>query len=85
MDPHFEFMNWEAAFAEFYRRKESDPSLCLVISTGAYVSGYWIESNPKPDPTAFIYRSMAAVRDLESRVRRARAATSAVSLGGLIR
>lgn len=43
MQSHFEFHEWEQAFAEFYRRKAEDPTLCFVVAPDGYGSGYWIE------------------------------------------
>lgn len=56
---HFEFKDWEEAFATFYRERcgeqvtdaaghvlgfrKGDPNLVFVISTACDVSGYWIE------------------------------------------
>jgi hypothetical protein len=84
MQWHFDFKDWQEAFDVFYRQKAKDDSLCLVISTAHYVSGYWVEPNPEPDAQTHVYRTVAEAQALKARVRAARRATNAVSLGGVI-
>lgn len=81
---HFEFKDWERAFELFYRRKKQDASLCLVISTGSYTSGYWVERDAHADRCATVYRSVKAVKALEERVRAARRSRVSLSVGGVI-
>lgn len=85
MQWHFEFNDWESAFELFYRRKERDESLAFVVSTAPEVSGYWIEpsSGAEPDEHTQVYNLVADVKKLERRIRRKRARTKAVSLGGV--
>jgi hypothetical protein len=68
MQWHFEFKDWEEAFAMFYRKhagetlkgddgrvlgfRKGNPDICLVISTHPYTSGYWIEEGAEPDAEA---------------------------------
>lgn len=70
MQWHFDFKDWEEAFELFYRRKKQDRSYCLVISTDSYTSGYWIEKDARKDDDArHVYRSINAIKGLESRIR----------------
>jgi hypothetical protein len=98
---HFEFKDWEEAFAFFYRKRcgeelkgddgkslgfrEGDPNLVFVVSTGSYVSGYWIEEGAINDEHTRVYRTLSAVKALERRIRRAREKTVNLSLGGVVR
>lgn len=66
----FEFNQWHEAFETFYRQKAKDNSMCLVISTAPYASGYWIERDAQDDEFTKVYRSVNAVRRLEQRVKR---------------
>lgn len=102
MQWHFEFKDWEEAFATFYRKRcgeelkgddgkplgfrKGDPNLVFVVSTASYVSGYWIEprAGAKADAETAIYRTVRAVRSLERRIRRERAKTVNLSLGGVV-
>lgn len=102
MQWHFEFKDWEEAFAFFYRKRcgeelkddnggalgsrKGDPNLVFVVSTASYVSGYWIEprEGAKADAETTVYRSVGAVRRLERRIRRERAKTVNLSLGGVV-
>lgn len=96
---HFEFNEWEEAFA-MYRRKhcgerfydetgrylgkrKGDPSIMLLISTAPETSGYWIERDAEPDEYTHIYLSLREVKNLERRVRR-RIANSQSHATGLI-
>lgn len=81
---HFDFKDWRDAFDTFYRWKKKDSAFCLVVSTNSYTSGYWIERNAKTDKETRVYRSVKAVKELESRVTAARDKTVSVSLGGVI-
>lgn len=80
---HFEFNEWEKAFASFYARKKQDEALCLVVSEGPYVSGYWIEpsSGAEPDSESSIYYTVKDARRLEARIRRRRNSGTSLSLG----
>jgi hypothetical protein len=82
----FDFKDWEDAFELFYRRRERDDSLVFVVSTDSYVSGYWVEpgEGAEDDEHTTVYRTVEEVRQLEQRVRKARAATINLSLGGVI-
>lgn len=100
MQWHFEFKDWEEAFAFFYRkrcgeelfdddgnrlgRREGNPNLVFVISTAPYVSGYWVEEGAESDNETTVYRTVEDVRRLEQRVRSARAETVNLSLGGVV-
>jgi hypothetical protein len=86
MQWHFEFNEWEEAFALFYRRKASNGTLAFVISTDSEVSGYWIEpaSGAEPDEHTKVYSRVADVRKLERRIRNKRAQSKSVSLGGVV-
>lgn len=86
MQWHFEFNQWEEAFEVFYRRKKRDDTLAFIVSTEPQVSGYWIEpaSGAEPDHYTRVYNLVTDVKKLERRIRRARAGTKAVSLGGVI-
>jgi hypothetical protein len=99
---HFEFKDWEEAFKFFYRKRcgeklkddsgkvlgfrEGNPDLVFVVSTGCYVSGYWVEPSEgaKPDSETAVYRTVGEVRRLERRIRRARSKTVNLSLGGVV-
>jgi len=90
---HFDFCDWEAAFAFFYRHRigeaflpdeeaedfpfvwiPGDRDLVLVVSTAAYVSGYWIEpaEGVRPDGYTRIFRTTEEVYALEQRIRAGR-------------
>lgn len=100
MQWHFEFKDWEQAFELFYRRRcgekltgrdgevlgfrKGDPKLVFVISTASYTSGYWIEEDATNDEHTRVYRTLSAVRALERRIRRERAKTVNLSLGGVV-
>lgn len=98
---HFEFKDWEAAFEMYYRKRlgyeikdddgtrlghrEGDSSIVLVISTGSYVSGYWIERGPvEADSNTVVYNTPEEVRQLEQRIRNKRESTVNLSLGGVV-
>lgn len=98
---HFDFKDWEAAFAMFYRKRcgevykdengevlgsrKGNPKIALVVSTNAYSSGYWIEEGAEPDDDTKVYKTVAAVRRLEKRIRQKRESTVNLSLGGVVR
>src|SRR4051812_36665366 len=100
MQWHFEFKDWEEAFAFFYCKRcgeelkgddgkslgfrEGNPKLVFVVSTAFYVSGYWVEVGAEADANTTVYRSVRAVRRLEKRIRRERAKTVNLSLGGVV-
>lgn len=86
MQYHFEFHDWERAFELFYRRRQRDDSLVLVISTAPEVSGYWIEpgEGAASNKETKVYRTIGEVQRLEQRVRRARAKMVNLSLGGVV-
>jgi hypothetical protein len=86
MQWHFEFYEWERAFAEFYRRKAEDPLLCLVVAPEGYGSGYWIEpcSGGVDVGDSRPYNLVKDVKALERRIRRKRERTKSVSLGGVM-
>lgn len=72
MAKHFEFKDWEAAFAYYYEVEDSLPGYSLVISTHWVTSGYWIERDPKPtqsEPELISYKGKEAVKALEDRIR----------------
>ena len=97
---HFEFHEWEEAFARFYRERngyelrdedgsvlgfrKGNPDAVFVVSTDTWVSGYWIEEDAEDDAYTKVYRTVEAVKDLEARVRKARGATNALNMGGVI-
>jgi hypothetical protein len=66
--------------------RKGDPSLVFVISTASYTSGYWIEpgEGAKSDEYTTVYRTVKGVRQLEERIRRERAGTVNLSLGGVV-
>ena len=80
----FDFKDWRDAFEMFYRKhcgeelrdeageylgfRKGNPKIVLVISTDSYVSGYWIEEGATSDEHTKVYRSVKAVRALESRI-----------------
>lgn len=102
MQWHFEFKDWEEAFKMFYRKRcgeeltdengkvlgflKGDPDLVFVISTGSYVSGYWIEpaSGAEANSNTKVYRTVREVKQLERRIRRAREKTVSLSLGSVV-
>lgn len=86
MQWHFEFKDWKEAFELFYRRKERDETLAFVVSSGDGVSGYWIEpaSGAEPDEHTQVYNRVEDVKKLELRIKRKRARTKSLSLGGVI-
>lgn len=65
----FDFKDWEDAFDTFYRKKRKNKAYCLVISTYWVTSGYWVEKDAKTDEYSKVYRSFAAVQNLEKRIR----------------
>lgn len=82
---HFEFRDWEKAFASFYRMKRDDDSLRLVIDSHPYTSGYWIEKGKESTGTEIgIYNTVDEVKRLEQRLQRRRARTNAPSLGRVV-
>lgn len=86
MQWHFEFQDWEQAFELFYRRKERDDTLAFVVSSGDYVSGYWIEpsAGAEPDEHTQVYNLVEDVKKLERRIRRKRERTKSLSIGGVM-
>ena len=100
MQWHFEFRDWEEAFRMYYRKRcgeelrgdggkvlgfrEGNPSIVLVISTAPHVSGYWIEEGAEEDADTKVYRTPDEVRRLERRIRKRRAGTVNLSLGGVV-
>lgn len=94
---HFEFNQWEEAFKMFYRKRcgekligddgsalgfrKGNPEIVLVISTASYTSGYWIEEGAEDDDVTRVYRSVAAVKALERRIRTKRLSTVNLSIG----
>lgn len=86
MQWHFEFNQWEEAFALFYRRKERDSELVFVVSSVAEVSGYWIEpaSGAEPDDHTQVYDRISDVKRFERRIRSHRNKTNSLSLGRVI-
>lgn len=97
---HFDFKDWEDAFATFYRKRcgeqykdangeilgsrKGNPKIVFVISTGTYTSGFWVEEGAQNDKNTRVYKTVAAVRNLERRIRQARAGTVNLSLGGVV-
>jgi len=97
---HFDFKDWEEAFEFFYRKRcgyevkdddgkvlgfrKGNPNFVFVVSTGAYVSGYWVEEGAEPDEETQVYKTVEEVRELERRVREERSKTVNASLGGVI-
>jgi hypothetical protein len=83
-DDHWDFADYEEAFASFYRMKPDNDSLVLVISTDAYVSGYWLEKETVPNKSTHVYRTLADVKALHRRVGRAIATQKSHALGFVV-
>lgn len=66
--------------------RQGDPTLAFIVSTDTCVSGYWIEpaSGAESDEHATVYNLVEDVKKLERHIKRKRASTNAVSLGGVI-
>lgn len=87
---HFDFCDWQKAFACFFVEKAKDERVRMVVATHWTSSGYWVEIDPKANEHDRVYQTNKEVQGLLNRFLQARENSRMtdgqypVSVGGLI-